>query len=264
MSGHSKWSKIKRAKGAQDAKRGKIFTKLNKEITIAVKEGGNSDPDANPRLRLAIQNAKGANMPKDNVERAIKKAAGEGGESYHETSYEGYAPGGIAIFVETMTDNLNRTVAAVRSIFTKGGGSLGTNGSLTFLFDRKGVFVLDGSALNGMDAEELEMELIDGGAEEFEFVPSEDEDAPEDAPDDIEVTTAFEDFGTMQSKLEELGIEPKTATTPRIPNNTEKLDISTSKQVYHLIERFEDDDDVQNVYHNLELSDELIAALEED
>jgi YebC/PmpR family DNA-binding regulatory protein len=260
MSGHSKWSKIKRAKGAQDAKRGKIFTKLNKEITIAVKEGGNADPESNPRLRLAIQNAKGANMPKDNIERAIKKAAGEGGEAYHETSYEGYAPGGIAIFVETMTDNLNRTVASVRSIFTKGGGSLGTNGSLAFLFERKGVFVLDGSAINGMDPEELEMELIDGGAEEVEFIPSEDEDAP----NDIEVTTAFEDFGTMQSKLEELQIEPKTATTPRIPNNTESLDISTAKQVYHLIEKFEDDDDVQNVYHNLELSDELMAALEED
>lgn len=259
MSGHSKWSKIKRAKGAQDAKRGKVFTKLNKEITIAVKEGGNTDPSANPRLRLAIQNAKGANMPKDNVERAIKKAAGEGGETYHETTYEGYAPGGIAIFVETMSDNLNRTVASVRSIFTKGGGNLGTNGSLTFLFDRKGVFVLDGNALNGMDAEELEMELIDGGADEVEFIPNDEEGSP----DDIEITTAFEDFGTMQSKLEELGIEPKTATTPRVPNNTESLDISTSKQVYHLIEKFEDDDDVQNVYHNLELSDELIAALEE-
>ena len=247
MSGHSKWSKIKRAKGAQDAKRGKIFTKLNKEITIAVKEGGNSDPDSNPRLRLAIQNAKGANMPKDNVERAIKKAAGEGGETYHETTYEGYAPGGIAIFVETMTDNLNRTVASVRSIFTKGGGNLGTNGSLTFLFDRKGVFVLDGNGLNGMDPDDLEMELIDGGAEEVESVSGDEEESP----NDIEVTTAFEDFGTMQSKLEELGIEPKTANTPRIPHSTESHDISTAKRVFHLIEKFEDDDDVQNVFHNL-------------
>lgn len=259
MSGHSKWSKIKRAKGAQDAKRGKIFTKLNKEITIAVKEGGNADPDSNPRLRLAIQNAKGANMPKDNVERAIKKAAGEGGESYHETTYEGYAPGGIAIFVETMSDNLNRTVASVRSIFTKGGGNLGTNGSLTFLFDRKGVFVLDGSSLNDMDPDDLEMELIDGGAEDFEKVPGDEEGV-----EDIEITTAFEDFGTMQTKLEELGIEPKTANSPRVPNNTEELDVSTAKRVYHLIEKFEDDDDVQNVYHNLELTDELIAALEEN
>jgi len=259
MSGHSKWSKIKRAKGAQDAKRGKIFTKLNKEITIAVKESGISDPDSNPRLRLAIQNAKGANMPKDNVDRAIKKAAGEGGETYHETSYEGYAPGGIAIFVETMSDNLNRTVASVRSIFTKGGGNLGTNGSLTFLFDRKGVFILDGNALNGMDPDELEMELIDGGAEEVEKIPGD-----EVGVEDIEISTGFEVFGRMQNKLEELGIEAKTATTPRIPNNTESLDVSTAKRVFHLIEKFEDDDDVQNVYHNLELSDELIAALEEE
>ena len=259
MSGHSKWSKIKRAKGALDAKRGKIFTKLNKEITIAVKEGGNPDPEFNPRLRLAIQNAKGQNMPKDTIERAIKKASGDGGESYIETSYEGYAPGGIGIFVETMTDNLNRTVASVRSIFTKAGGNLGTNGSLSFLFDRKGVFILDGNALNGMDPEELEMELIDGGAEEFERIPGD-----EDGTEDIEVTTAFEDFGTMQSKLEELGIEPKTATTPRIPSSTEKLDISTSKKVMHLVDKFEDDDDVQNVYHNLELTDELIEAMEEE
>lgn len=259
MSGHSKWSKIKRAKGAMDAKRGKIFTKLNKEITIAVKEGGNADPEFNPRLRLAIQNAKGQNMPKDNIERAIKKAAGDGGESYIETTYEGYAPGGIAIFVETMTDNLNRTVASVRSIFTKAGGNLGTNGSLSFLFERKGVFVLDGNALNGMDTEDLEMELIDGGAEEFDKIPGD-----EDGVEDIEVTTAFEDFGTMQAKLEELGIEPKTATTPRIPNNTESLDVSTSKKVMHLVDKFEDDDDVQNVYHNLELTDELLAAMEEE
>ena len=259
MSGHSKWSKIKRAKGAMDAKRGKIFTKLNKEITIAVKEGGSGDPDFNPRLRLAIQNAKGQNMPKDNIERAIKKAAGDGGESYIETTYEGYAPGGIAIFVEAMTDNLKRTVASVRSIFTKGGGNHGTNGSLSFLFDRKGVFLLDGNALNGMDVEELEMELIDGGAEDFQHVPGDEEGV-----EDIEVTTAFEDFGTMQSKLEELGIEAKTATTPRIPTNTEALDISSAKKVMHLVEKFEDDDDIQNVYHNLELTDELMAALEED
>ena len=259
MSGHSKWSKIKRAKGAQDAKRGKIFTKLNKEITIAVKEGGNADPDSNPRLRLAIQNAKGANMPKENVERAIKKASGEGGEAFHENTYEGYAPGGIAIFVETMTDNINRTVAAVRSIFTKGGGNLGTNGSLAFLFDRKSVFILDGKALNGMDPEELEMELIDGGAEEVEYIPGDDEDVS-----DIEVTAAFEDFGTMQMKLEELGIEAKSASTPRIPKTTETLDVSTAKRVLHLIDKFADDDDVQNVYHNLELSDQLLAAMEED
>lgn len=259
MSGHSKWSKIKRAKGAQDAKRGKIFTKLIKEISIAVREGGNPDPDSNPRLRTAVQNAKGANMPKDNVERAIKKASGAGGETYIETTYEGYAPGGIGIFVEAMTDNLNRTVASVRSIFTKGGGNLGTNGSLSFLFERKGSFILDGAAIAEMDADELEMELIDGGAEDVERIPGD-----EDGIEDLEITTAFADFGTMQSKLEELGIEPKTATTPRIPNNAETLDISSAKKVMHMVEKFEDDDDVQNVYHSLELTDELIAAMEEE
>ena len=259
MSGHSKWSKIKRAKGAQDAKRGKIFTKLIKEISIAVREGGNPDPDSNPRLRTAVQNAKGANMPKDNVERAIKKASGEGGAAYTETTYEGYAPGGIGIFVEAMTDNLNRTVASVRSIFTKGGGNLGTNGSLTFLFERKGSFILDGNSIAEMNADELEMELIDGGAEEVEHISGD-----EDGVEDLEITTAFEDFGTMQTKLEELGIEPKTATTPRIPNNAEALDISSSKKVMHMIDHFEDDDDVQNVYHNLEITDELIEAIGEE
>jgi len=259
MSGHSKWSKIKRAKGAQDAKRGKIFTKLIKEISIAVREGGNPDPDSNPRLRTAVQNAKGANMPKDNVERAIKKASGEGGAAYTETTYEGYAPGGIGIFVEAMTDNLNRTVASVRSIFTKGGGSLGMNGSLTFLFERKGSFILDGKSIADMDADELEMELIDAGAEEYEFIPGDEEGV-----EDLEITTSFEDFGTMQAKLEELGIEPKTATTPRIPNNAETLDISSAKKVMHMVDKFEDDDDVQNVYHNLALTDELISAMGEE
>lgn len=141
MSGHNKWSTIKRKKGANDAKRGKIFTKIIKEILISAKEGG-GDPDANARLRLAIQNAKGANMPKDNIERAIKKAVGSDADTYIETSFEGYAPGGIAIFAECLTDNNNRTVASVRSVFNKYGGKLGTNGSLSSLFDRKGVFTI--------------------------------------------------------------------------------------------------------------------------
>ena len=139
MSGHNKWSTIKRKKGANDAKRGKIFTKIIKEILIAAREGG-GDPDSNARLRLAVQNAKGANMPKDNIERAIKKAVGSDADNYVETSFEGYAPGGIAVFVECLTDNNNRTVASVRAAFNKHGGNLGTNGSLSFLFDRKGVY----------------------------------------------------------------------------------------------------------------------------
>ena len=166
MAGHSKWANIKRRKGAQDAKRGKAFTKLIKELTVAAKNGG-ADPEANPRLRLAIQNAKGANMPKDNIERAINKGAGSDSEDYIDTTYEGYGSHGVAVFVETTTDNLNRTVSAVRAAFSKYGGSLGTNGSLEFIFDRKGVFTFPEP--QGNDLDELTLELIDGGADEIEM-----------------------------------------------------------------------------------------------
>ena len=167
MSGHSKWSTIKRKKGALDAKRSKIFTKIIKEITIAARDGG-SDPDANPALRLGIQNAKGANMPKDTIERAISKGVGGEGASLMELTFEGYAPNGIAVFVEATSDNNNRSVADVRAVFSKYNGELGTNGSLSFLFDRKGVFTINKDQLEGKDIEELEMELIDGGLEELE------------------------------------------------------------------------------------------------
>ena len=158
MSGHSKWSTIKRKKGAADAKRSKIFSKIVKEIQVSVREGG-ADQDANPRLRLALQNAKGANMPKDNISRAISKASSDGA-NYQEVAFEGYGPGGVAIFVECLTDNNNRTVSQIRSIFTRRGGSLGTNGSLSFLFDRKGVFTIPKKGLN---PEEFELEIIDAG-----------------------------------------------------------------------------------------------------
>ncbi|MGD1844038.1 MAG: YebC/PmpR family DNA-binding transcriptional regulator [Salibacteraceae bacterium] len=250
MSGHSKWSTIKRKKGALDAKRAKLFTRVLKEINVAVKDGG-PDPEANPRLRLAIANAKGVNMPKDNVARAISKASDKDSESYQEVTYEGYAPGGIAIFVEATTDNLNRTVANVRAIFNKTGGSLGTNGSLEFLFDRKGVFTLEQAVLEGKDRDEFEMELIDGGAEEVE-----------DQEDTIVIYTSFEDFGNMQRKLEELAIEAKSAELQRIPNSTNELDVDAGKKVLNIVERFEEDDDVNQVFHNLELTDELQAALE--
>ena len=163
MSGHSKWSTIKRKKGAQDAKRGKIFSRIVKEIHIAVKEGG-ADPEANPRLRLAMQNAKGANMPKENIERAINKADKEG-ENITETTFEGYGPNGIAFFIECLTDNNLRTVGMIRSIFNKRGGNLGTNGSLSFLFDRKGVFNVPKGDL---DPDEFQLEIIDAGVEDFE------------------------------------------------------------------------------------------------
>jgi YebC/PmpR family DNA-binding regulatory protein len=247
MSGHNKWSTIKRKKGALDAKRSKIFSRIIKEITVAVKEGG-PDPDGNPRLRLAISNAKGASMPKDNITRAINKGSDKDAASYQETSYEGYAPNAIAIFVECTTDNIQRTVANVRSYFNKFGGSLGTNGSLAFLFDRKGVFSIPKGNIN-MD--ELEMELIDAGAEDIQL-----------EEESITITTAMEDFGAMLKKLEEMNIEPENAELLRIPKNTVKIDKEAAHKVMRLIDLFEDDDDVTNVFHNMELTDEIMEDMD--
>ncbi len=247
MSGHSKWSTIKRKKGAADAKRGKAFTKIIKEISLAAREGG-GDPETNPRLRLAIQNAKGANMPKENIERAIKKAAGSESENYSDITFEGYGPGGIAVFVECLTDNNNRTVSAIRAAFNRHGGNLGTNGSLSFLFERKGIFTIPNEGIN---PEDIELDLIDAGAQEFEV-----------DGDRITVTCAIHDFGNVNKKLIDLGIEPEEAGLKRIPNDTKKLDVDTAKKVMRLIDILEDDDDVQNVYHNLEITDEIAAALE--
>jgi len=247
MSGHNKWSTIKRKKGAADAKRGKIFTKIIKEIMIAAKEGG-GDPELNPRLRLAVQNAKGANMPKDNIERAIKKATGSDATSYIETTFEGYGPCGIAVFLECLTDNNNRTVSTVRAAFNRHGGSLGTNGSLTFLFERKGIFSINKEGLN---IEELELELIDAGAGDFEV-----------DGDTITVTCAKEDFGSVNKKLNELGIEPEDAGLKRIPNDTKVLDVESAKKVLRFVDTLEDDDDVQNVYHNMAITDEIAEAMD--
>jgi YebC/PmpR family DNA-binding regulatory protein len=252
MAGHSKWANIKHRKGAQDKKRAKEFTRAIKEITVAIKEGNSADPETNPTLRNAISNAKGVNMPKDTIERAIKKASGDDADSYEEVTFEGYGPHGIAIFVECTTDNTNRTVASIRSIFSKHGGSLGTNGSLEFLFDRKGVFVLDTKHIE-QSIEELELELIDGGAVDIE----KDDEL-------LSVYTEFVDFGKMSSKLEALNIEPKKAEVQRIPLNTTELPLDQSKQIINLIDKFEDDDDVQNVYHTLEITDELMESLEEE
>ncbi|HEX2968449.1 MAG TPA: YebC/PmpR family DNA-binding transcriptional regulator [Bacteroidales bacterium] len=248
MSGHNKWSTIKRKKGAIDAKRGKIFTKIIKEIIIAAKEGG-ADPDSNARLRLAIQNAKGANMPKDNIERAIKKATGADAESFIETTFEGYAAGGVAVFVECLTDNNNRTVATVRSAFNKHGGNLGTTGSLKFIFERKGIFTIKN---DGFNLDDLELEMIDAGASDFEV-----------DGDTLTVTCAMEDFGSVNRKLNELEIEPEEAGLKRIPTTQKKLDVESARKALRLVDTLEDDDDVQYVYHNLEMTDELAAALEE-
>lgn len=253
MAGHSKWANIKHRKGAQDKKRAKQFTRAIKEITVAIKENNqNGDPDSNPALRNAIQNAKGVNMPKDTIERAIKKASGADADSYEQMTFEGYGPHGIAFFIECTTDNTNRTIASVRSIFSKNGGSLGTNGSLEFLFDRKGVFTLDKAVIE-RDWEMLQLELIEGGAESFE-----------NHEDVFMIYTEFTDFGKMAQHLEELNIETKNAELQRIPLNTVELPVNQAQQILNLAEKFEDDDDVQNVFHTLELSEELAMALDEE
>lgn len=243
MSGHNKWSSIKHKKGAADAKRSKIFSKLSKEITVAAKMGG-TDLESNARLRLAVQNSKGQNMSKDVIQRAIHKAEKDA-STFEELTFEGYAAGGIAIYVECLSDNNNRTVGSVRSAFTKHGGHLGTNGSLSFLFDRKGVFVIQNNG--SFDIEEFELEMIDAGAEDFE-----------ENDNLIMLTTVLEDFGSVSKKLEELGVEPESQELQRIPHNTTTLSNSDAKKVLHLVERLEDDDDVQKVYHNLEITSELI------
>jgi YebC/PmpR family DNA-binding regulatory protein len=247
MSGHSKWSTIKRKKGALDAKKGKIFSRIVKEISIAVREGG-ADAESNPRLRVAIQNAKGVNMPKENVERAINKADKDGGD-LQEVSFEGYAPNGVAIFIECLTDNNQRTVSLVRSVFNKRGGNMGTNGSLSFIFDRKGVI----TAKRGQfDPDEFQLEIIDAGVEECEV----DEEV-------FVITTALEDFSSVQKKLEEMGVEIENAELQRVPNNTKALSPEDAKKVLRMVEEFEELDDVQNVFHNLELTSDVMAAMSE-
>ncbi len=239
MAGHSKWANIKHRKSAQDARKGKLFTKLIKEIMIAAKTG-DPEPDNNPRLRLAIQNARGANVPKENIERAIKKGSGEEGVDYLEVTYEGYAPHGVAVFVECSTDNLNRTVASVRSIFSRNGGSLSTHGSVDFLFERKGIFLL--SAHQVVDFEQLELAMIEANAEEIEQNEGY-----------IQITCALEDFGNVQKALDQLRLECEEANLQRIPGNCIELEEEAFQEALKLIEKLDDDDDVQNVYHNLAL-----------
>ncbi|MBO0947428.1 YebC/PmpR family DNA-binding transcriptional regulator [Fibrella forsythiae] len=216
----------------------KTFTRIGKDIVIAVKAGG-PDPDTNGRLRAIIQNAKAANMPKENVERAIKKASSKEQEDYKEIVYEGYAPHGVGLVIETATDNLNRTVANIRSYLNKLGGSLGTQGMLDFMFTRKSVFRI---AAEGVDIDELELELIDYGADELEM----DEEA-----DQIVIYGDFTAFGALQKYLEEKGYELKGAEFERIPNDYKELTDEQVADVEKLIERIEEDDDVQMVYHNM-------------
>jgi YebC/PmpR family DNA-binding regulatory protein len=246
MSGHSKWANIKHRKGLKDKRRGKLFTRLLKELMMATRNGG-PDPDGNPRLRLAIQNAKGANIPKDTILRNIEKASGIGGEVYVEPTYEGYAQFGIAVFVECATDNLNRTVQDVRMVFNKFGGNLGTNGSLSFVFDRMGVFEI---AQGNLNEDDFIMEMIDSNASEVELNEGV-----------FSVLLPFESFGLLQRKLESMGIEAENASIQSIPKERTALDLESAKKVMKLIEMLEDLDDVQQVYHNLEITEELANEL---
>jgi YebC/PmpR family DNA-binding regulatory protein len=246
MSGHSKWSTIKRKKGAADARRGKIFTQLIRELTIAARMGG-GDPDSNPRLRLAMDKARGQNMPKDNIERAIKKGTGEiEGESYEEVTYEGYGPGGVAVLVETLTDNRNRTVGEVRHLFAKYGGNLGASGCVAYLFEKRGLLEFDRERT---DSEQLMEAAIDADAL----------DVVED-PEVIVVYTAFEDFDRVKVALAAAGFEPASAEISMIPQNTVAIGGKESQSMLKLYEALDEHDDVKQVFANFDISEEEMLA----
>ena len=239
MSGHSKWHNIQNKKGKADAKRGKIFTKIGRELMIAVKNGG-PDPDNNPKLRDAIAKAKAANMPNDTVQRSIKKASGElSAVDYERIVYEGYGPSGVAVIVDTLTDNKNRSAGNVRSAFTKGGGNMGTTGCVGFMFQEKGEIVIEKGDL---DEEELMMMALDAGAEDFN---SDEEEV-------FIITTAPEDFGTVREALEAEGLEFLEAAVKMIPDTYTEIDEEAAKKFQKMLNLLEDDDDVQEVYHNAE------------
>ena len=248
MSGHSKWSTIKRKKGALDAKRGKIFTRLIKEITVAARMGG-GDPEGNPRLRSAIASAKTENMPKDNIERAIKKGTGElEGAVYEEISYEGYGPGGIAVLVDCMTDNKNRTVADIRHAFSKSGGNLGESGCVSWMFDKKGTILVDKETI---DEEELMDKALEAGAED---VVEED--------NVYQVVTAPDDFEAVREALEADGVKFIEASVSMVPQNVvEVTGEKPAKQILKLLESLEEHDDVQSVSANFDIPDELMEEL---
>ncbi|MDR3342740.1 MAG: YebC/PmpR family DNA-binding transcriptional regulator [Treponema sp.] len=243
MSGHSKWATIKHKKGAADAKRGQMFTKLIKEISIAARMGG-GDPEGNPRLRTAVLKARGANMPKDNIDRAIKKGTGElEGVNYEELAYEAYAPGGVAILIEVLTDNKNRAAADVRNILTRAGGSLATAGAVSRLFKRQGIITLDGEKYT----EDQIMEVaLDGGAEDVAL-----------SDGIIEVTTAPEDFEPVMNALNGKGFETMSAEISMIPEVAKTLDNDATAKVVRLLEKLEDNEDVQNVYSNIDIPEEF-------
>ena len=247
MSGHSKWSSIKHKKGITDARRGKVFTKLIKEITVAARMGG-GNPDANPRLRTAIAAAKAENMPKDNVERAIKKGTGElEGVAYEEVCYEGYGPGGAAVLVESLTDNKKRTVADVRYIFSKSGGSLGEVGCVAWMFEKKGLFVFEKA---DTDEETLMEAVLDAGAEDIR-----------DEETTLEVITPPEDFDGVKKALQERNMRYVLAEITMVPKSTVKLENKQAEQMLRLMDNLEDSDDVQKAYSNFDISDNTLEQL---
>ena len=247
MSGHSKWSSIKRKKALIDAKRGKIFTKVIKEITVAAR-AGDGDEDTNPRLRQAILSAKDANMPADNIKRAIQKGTGElEGVTYEEAVFEGYGPGGVAIMMEVMTDNRKRTVAELRHLLTKYNGNLGESGCVAWMFEKKGLIAVKTAAKNEDDLMEL---AIDAGADDMQTVD-----------DHYEITTAVENFEAVRKALEEAGVPMDTAELTRIPQNTVSLDEKKGKALLKLMDILEDHDDIQKAYSNFDIPDDVMAAI---
>jgi YebC/PmpR family DNA-binding regulatory protein len=246
MSGHSKWHSIKHKKGATDAKRGKLFTKFIKEITVAARTGG-GDPDANARLRKAILDAKAGNMPNDTIDRAVRRGTGaEEGVNYEEITYEGYGPGGVALLIESVTDNRNRTVAEIRHMFSKNGGNLGEAGSVGWLFEKKGYIVVDKAA---KPEEELFDIAIEAGAD----------DLREDG-DNFEIITSPENFENVQTAIKSAGIEPQMAEVSMVPQTYVKLEGGNAQQMLRLMETIEDHDDVQKVYANFDIDDADMAA----
>ena len=250
MSGHSKWASIKHKKGAADAKRGKVFTKLIKEITVAARLGG-GDPDGNPRLRTSILIAKSKNMPVDNITRAIKKGTGElEGVQYEEHTYEGYGPGGAAIFLEAMTDNKNSTVSEIRAALGKAGGNLGENGCVGWMFEQKGLLTVKTEDKSEDDLMEL---AIDAGADDLKTVD-----------EHYEITTSIENFEAVRKALEDAGVPMELAEITRIPQNTVSIDEKKGKALLKLMDILEDHDDIQKAYSNFDISDDVMAAIIEN
>jgi YebC/PmpR family DNA-binding regulatory protein len=245
MSGHSKWHSIKHKKAAQDAKRGKMFTKTIREISVAARMGG-GDPETNPRLRKAIADAKAVNMPNDNIERAVKKGTGQlEGVSYEEISYEGYGPGGVAVFVQTLTDNKNRTVSELRHVFSKNGGNMGESGCVAWMFDRKGYIVVDKSQA---DEDELMDIVVDAGAEDMKSDET-----------NWEIFTAPGDYEAVDQALKQHDIPVETSNVGYVPQNYVKLEGNEAQQCLRLMDELEDHDDVQNVWSNFDIDEEEIA-----